>query len=101
LKIILSSQIDHLNFENGETIRITRAICAMHSTIAQLIIICPLLYLKEKKNDSCTEMREYVLLLRVSSMIIKYTRVSSGAEHVIFCLFCLFLPTPYQLYVYR
>jgi hypothetical protein len=39
MKNILTGRIDHLNFEDEETVRITRTICAMRSTVAKLLYI--------------------------------------------------------------
>jgi hypothetical protein len=39
MKIILSRQIDYLNFKNEDTIRSTQIICATHSTIVQFYYI--------------------------------------------------------------
>jgi hypothetical protein len=46
MKNILTGRIDYLNFENGETARSTRVICATSSTVAKLLFDSPLKIIK-------------------------------------------------------
>jgi hypothetical protein len=50
MKNILTGWINHLKFEDGETVRSTRTIRAMHSTIAKLSLYIYLLFFNIDKK---------------------------------------------------